>query len=66
MKPVRGGRPPSDRRTRGARVARAGVFAHEAASELIFVDWFSLKIINMEKVITKYVTKAIRVREGEN
>lgn len=52
-KPVRGGRPPSESRARGTMAVRAGAFAHEVARELIFVELFSLKTINVEKVIMK-------------
>lgn len=66
MKPVRGGSPPSERSTKGARDVRAGAFAQDVASELMFVALFSLKMRNIENVITKYVSKVSRVREGEN
>ena len=53
MNPVRGGSPPNDSRTRGVIEVRAGAFAHEAAKELMFVVSLVLKIINVEKVITR-------------
>lgn len=66
MNPVRGGRPPRDSSTKGAREVSAGVFAQEVARELMLVDLFSLNTRNVENVIIKYVIRAIRVREGEN
>lgn len=66
IKPVSGGRPPSERSTRGASEVRAGAFDQEVANELTLVDLFNLKIRNIEKVITKYVRRASSVREGEN
>lgn len=53
MKPVNGGRPPRDRRTKGAREVRAGVFAQEAAKELTVNELFSLKVRNAENVMMK-------------
>lgn len=53
MKPVSGGRPPSDKRIRGVREVIAGAFAHEEASWLILVDLFSLNTRNVESVIRK-------------
>lgn len=53
MNPVRGGSPPRESRTRGAREVRAGVFAQDEANEFTLVALFSLKIRNIEKVITK-------------
>lgn len=53
IKPVSGGRPPSDRRTRGVSAVRAGAFAHEVESELIVVELFSLKMIKVENVMMK-------------
>lgn len=66
MNPVRGGRPPKDKRTRGVMAARMGVFVHAVARELIVVVSFSLKTRNVVNVIRKYVMKVRRVREGEN
>lgn len=66
MKPVRGGRPPNDRRTRGVRVVRMGVLAQEVASAFTVVALFSLKIRNIEIVIARYVMSVRRVRAGEN
>lgn len=53
MKPVRGGRPPKDRRIRGVRAARGGFFVQEVANELILVVLFFLKIRNVEDVMIK-------------
>lgn len=66
MNPVSGGRPPSDRRTKGVRAVRAGALAQEVASMLILVDLLSLNTRNVERVITKYVSRVRSVREGEN
>lgn len=51
MKPVRGGRPARDSRTRGTRGARAGTFDQEEVSMLIVVDLLMMKTIKAEKVI---------------
>ena len=66
MKPVSGGRPPKESRTRGAREVSAGVLAHEMARVLMLVALFSLNTRNVENVITRYVRRVKRVREGEN
>lgn len=66
MKPVRGGRPPNDRRISGARDVSAGAFAQEVASVLMLVDWFSLNTRNVENVMMKYMRRVRRVRDGEN
>lgn len=64
IKPVRGGRPPKERKIRGARDMRAGAFVQEAARVLIVVALLSLKTRNVEKVIIKYVSNVSSVREG--
>lgn len=51
MNPVRGGRPPRDRRIRGVREVSAGDLVHEVARELMFVDLFALKIRKVAEVI---------------
>lgn len=53
MKPVRGGRPPSERRIRGVRAVRAGAFVQDVARVLMFVALLSLKTRNVENVIMK-------------
>lgn len=53
MKPVRGGRPPSERRMRGVRAVRAGAFAQDVARVLIFVDLLSLNTRNVEDVMMR-------------
>lgn len=53
IKPVSGGRPPSESRTRGVRVVSAGAFAQEVASILMFVDLFSLNTRNVEDVMIR-------------
>lgn len=64
--PVSGGSPPNDRSIRGVRAVRTGVFAHEVARVLIFVELFSLKTRNVENVMTKYVRRVSRARDGIN
>jgi len=66
IKPVSGGRPPSESRTRGVREVRAGAFAQEVARVLMFVESFSLKVRKVEKVITRYIRRVSRVKAGEN
>ena len=66
MKPVSGGRPPRESRTRGVREVSAGALAHEIARVLILVALFSLNTRNVENVIMRYVRRVKRVREGEN
>lgn len=53
MKPVSGGSPPRDRRIKGARAVATGAFAQEIASELTFVELFSLNIRKAENVMVK-------------
>lgn len=53
IKPVRGGRPPSERRMRGARAVRVGAFVQDIARVLMFVALLSLNTRNVENVITK-------------
>lgn len=50
---MRGGRPPSERRMRGARAVRVGAFVHDVARVLMFVALLSLNTRNVENVITK-------------
>lgn len=45
---------------------RAGVFAHEVARELMFVDLLILNTMKVEKVMAKYKMSVRKVREGEN
>lgn len=66
MKPVRGGRPPRDKRTRGVKEVMIGAFAQEVASALMLVDLFSLKARNVADDIMKYTIRVRRAREGEN
>lgn len=53
IKPVSGGRPPRERRTRGVRDVSAGAFVHEVASVLMFVALFSLNTRKVENVMMK-------------
>lgn len=53
MKPVSGGRPPSDRRMRGMREVRMGALAHEVARELIVVVLFSINTRKEEEVMMR-------------
>ena len=50
-KPVKGGRPPSERRMRGAKPVRAGALAHVVARELTLVELEALNVRNAEEVI---------------
>jgi len=50
-KPVRGGRPPRDRRMRGVRVARGGNLVHEVARVLILEESEALNVRNVEEVM---------------
>lgn len=53
MKPVRGGRPPSESRIRGVKEVMTGVLVQEIANELTFVALLILKTRKVEKVMTK-------------
>lgn len=53
IKPVSGGSPPRERRTRGAREVMTGVLVHEVAREFTLVALLILKTRNVEKVIIK-------------
>lgn len=66
IKPVSGGRPPRDRRRRGARAVRAGAFVQEVARVLMLVALFNLNTRNAERVMIKYVSSVRSVSEGEN
>lgn len=50
-KPVRGGRPPRERRIRGARLVRAGTLVQEVASVLMLVELEALNVRKVEDVI---------------
>ena len=65
-KPVRGGRPPRERRTSGARAVRAGTLAQEVASALTLVVSKVLNVRNADDVMTMYVRRAKTVKEGLN
>lgn len=66
MKPVRGGKPPKESRTRGVRAVSAGALAQEVAKAFKVVDLFNLKTRNVEIVMTIYVSRARSVSVGEN
>lgn len=66
IKPVRGGRPPRERRIRGAKHVNAGDLVHEMARVLMLVDLLSLNTRKVEDVIMRYVRRAKSVRVGEN
>lgn len=66
IKPDNGGSPPSERRTKGATAARAGVLAQEVARPLTVVEVFILKMVNAEKVMARYMARVRKVRDGEN
>ena len=48
-----GGRPPSERSTKGVRAVSAGALVHEVARALMFVALFSLNTRKVENVIRK-------------
>ena len=50
-KPVKGGRPPSESRIRGAKPARAGALAQAVARELTLVEPEALNVRKAEEVI---------------
>lgn len=66
MKPVKGGRPPRERRERGTRAARAGALAQEVARALTLVAALRFRVKKTEEVMTMYRSKERRVREGAN
>lgn len=66
MKPVSGGRPPRDRRTRGKRDVRMGVLAQDVASALIVVVLLRMNVRKAEEVMIRYNISVRRVRVGEN
>ena len=66
MNPERGGRPPRERRVRGAIVEIAGAFVQEVASALIVMLLLSLRVKNTEDVMIIYRRRARRVRWGVN
>ena len=66
INPVIGGRPARDRSTRGVRATRAGAFAQEMASMLMFVALASFKVRNVAAVVATYTDTARVVKEGEN
>ena len=53
IKPVNGGSPPSESKTKGVRAVSIGALDQEVARALRFVALFSLNVRNVEKVITK-------------
>lgn len=65
-KPVRGGRPPRERSTRGVSTISRGVLAEEEASALILRVVFQLRMRNRAIVKMKYVKRARRARGVEN
>jgi len=66
MKPVKGGRPPKERRERGTRAVRTGALAQEVARVFMLVALLSLKVRNVAEVIAMYRRRERRVREGAN
>jgi len=64
--PVRGGRPPRDRSTRGASAVRAGTTGHAVARVFRVVESVVLKRRKVDEVIKMYVNKARMVSEGLN
>ena len=66
MKPVNGGRPPSERRMRGVRAVSMGALDQEVARAFRLVALFSLNVKKVEKVMTKYVINVRKLSTGEN
>ena len=66
INPVRGGRPPSERRDRVASAARLGALVHAVASVLILVDEEALRVRKAADVITMYVASVRSVSWGAN
>lgn len=66
MNPVRGGRPPRERSMRGIIEVSTGVFVQDKVRELILVELLSLNVRKVAIVMTKYVSKARNVRDGQN
>lgn len=57
INPVRGGRPPSDRRTRAVVVVKIGFFDQVNASVLIFVVIAALNVRKAADVMITYVPR---------
>lgn len=64
INPVRGGRPPSESRTRAVVDASTGLFDQVVASVLILVASDIFRVRNVAEVIIIYVASAIRVSWG--
>lgn len=63
-KPVSGGRPPRERRTKQAIAVRVGDLVQEEAKVTVLVASMLLRVRNAAVVITIYVIKAISVSWG--
>ena len=66
MNPVRGGRPPSERRIRGVKEVRMGALVHDVERVLMVVASLILKTRKVENVITRYVMSVKTTKSGEN
>lgn len=66
IKPVRGGRPPRERRVKGTIAVIRGAFTQVVARALIFVALLNLMVKKAAEVITRYVERAKSVRAGAN
>lgn len=64
INPVRGGRPPSESKTRAVVVAKIGLFDHAVVRVLIFVADESFSARNAADVIKMYVPRARSVSCG--
>lgn len=64
IKPVRGGRPPSDKRIKHVRAASAGVLVQVEASVMVLVELILFNVRKAADVITIYVASARRVILG--
>lgn len=66
MNPVKGGKPPKDKSTRGTRIEASSDFVVTEASVLIVVEVVSVKPRKTAVVIAKYNMSVKRLSNGEN
>lgn len=62
--PERGGRPPRESRANGKDAVKRGDLAQEVARVLIVVVLLVLRVRNAADVISRYSTRAVKVRDG--
>ena len=65
-KPVKGGSPAMERRTRGNIMVTRGALVEAVASALMVVEEVNFKVRKAAVVIKRYIAKASIVREGAN